>query len=106
MKLLLTLFSCLLLCLCACNKEKINERAGVDCSLITNAQIIPEDEIPCNYTAVYRYEGEIYTHCVCCACLKWQPPMNCNGEILCQHPQGCWEEFQEKAEYLFAIRGF
>jgi len=75
----------------------------MDCALIVDAEILPEDELPCNYNAVYRFKGEIYTHCVCCLCNKWAPPVNCDGQALCEFPEGCWNEFQEKAAYLFAI---
>ena len=106
MKLLSILFTCLLLCCFACSKEKINARTTTDCPLIADVQVIPEDEIPCNYNSVYRYKGELYTHCYCCLCNKWAPPVNCEGKPLCRFPDSCWDEFQEKAEYLFAIEEF
>lgn len=67
------------------------------------AKILAEDELPCNYNKVYRFNGIIYTHCVCCLCNKWAPPLNCEGQPLCDFPNDCWEDFKENATYLFSI---
>ncbi len=87
----------------SCSKEQLANRAVVDCKVIAGAKILPEDDLPCSYNMVYSYRGELYTHCVCCACFRWIPPVNCEGEVLCEFPDDCWREFLEEAEYLYAI---
>lgn len=103
MKLVSIFFSCLILCCFACNEEELVAEVATECPLIANAKILQDDQLPCNYNVVYRFEGKLYTHCVCCLCLKWVPPLNCAGEPLCEVADECWKEFQEKAEYLFSI---
>jgi len=75
----------------------------VECPVIAEAKILDKDDLPCNYNAVYSFKGEIYTHCVCCACFKWDPPVNCEGQTLCESQGDCWTEFLEEAQYLFAV---
>lgn len=103
MKILSIFLSCLIVCCLACSKVKLATTLAPNCPLIANAKIIPEDQLPCDYNVVYSFKGEIYTYCVCCSCFKWAPPINCEGLPLCERRNGCWEEFQENAEYLFSI---
>jgi len=104
MRWLSILLSCLLICCFACTQEKLTVIADSNCPLIAGKEIYQEDQRPCNYNAVYSFKGEIYTHCICCLCNKWAPPVNCAGVPLCsEYSDSCWNEFQEKATYLYAI---
>lgn len=92
-----------MLCCFACKKDKGNVRIAADCSIISDAEILEEDQLPCNYNAVYEYNGEIYTRCVCCLCSKFAMPINCEGQVLCTLTEDCLTEFEEKAKYLFSV---
>ena len=95
--------SCLILCCFACKKDKLNAKTAADCSIIADAEILQEDQLPCNYNEVYQYKGDIYTRCVCCLCSKLSMPINCEGEPLCEFTDDCLTEFEEKAKYLFSV---
>lgn len=103
MRLLFLLFFILILSTLGCSKEQLNSRTIVDCPSIAEAKILPQDDLPCSYTMVYSFKGEIYTRCVCCVCFKWAQPIDCEGQVLCELPDDCWEEFQAAAEYLYAV---
>lgn len=103
MKVLPILLACLIGCCLACEKAVSISRTTVTCAFIADAEVLPAGELPCNYNQVYRFKGEIYTRCVCCACFKVSIPMNCDGLPLCESQGECLAEFDEKAVFLFNV---
>ncbi|MEM1328016.1 MAG: hypothetical protein AAGI23_18800 [Bacteroidota bacterium] len=85
----------------ACEKETILD----DCFLQEGFSKVESEDLPCNYTAVYRYEGELYAIFNCCLCNGFFPPTNCEGEALCtvDSSPDCFQDFYDRATYLYAI---
>jgi len=104
MKVLPILLASLILACFACGKHKLNVRTAKNCPLIAEAEILSENNLPCNYNEVYSFEGKIYTRCVCCLCNKVSIPVDCDGQGLCEFfNNDCLVEFTEQAIYLFSI---
>jgi len=91
--------------LASCNIFNDNTAAKVEesCKILEGKEIVDEDSLPCTYLEVYRYQEEIYTICVCCACFKCSPPTDCEGNILFACQNADWDQFRNNAEYLYAV---
>ena len=89
----------------SCDSIKYNSIAAIeeDCEVIQDKEILDENNLPCNYQEVYRYNDIIYTVCVCCACFKCSPPTDCDGNILFACLNADWDEFYSNADYLYAV---
>ncbi len=91
-----------LLCVSSCEKEALLD----DCATLEGFSRVDEDDIPCTFTAVYRYKKEIYTIYNCCVCNGFFPPTDCDGHSFCEASVGgvaCTNDFIQEAEFLYAV---
>ncbi len=80
------------------------------CAKLGEVHILTEEEVSnkCSYNEVYLYQDTYYTICFCCFCLKQLPPIDCDGNLLCENVdtsqiQDCRAQFDLEAEYLFSV---
>ncbi len=88
-----------------CDDENIASTVE-ECHSIKDSTILPEEEkqSTCIYNEVYRYNSEIITLCVCCVCDKEALLYDCDGNLLCDFGEGCFENFSKNAQYLFSVK--
>jgi len=97
---------CLLILTISCTDDSKEEISAIeDCVWGQDVKRIfdKNKESACIYSDVYKRDGQLFSICYCCACLKALRILSCDGTNICIGVSDCKSDFLKEAEYLYSF---